>query len=244
MFGNDNVVVKKYGTITSTNTLDHLEITKDIDTDMAAKIAGSRFSVLKGELPKLQRALISLMIDNAIKNGYEEYYVPFMANTDSLIGTGQLPKFEKDQYEINSNNKEDRKFLIPTADKGTRAHNNPSSLMNEEYWTGSGTIDTPLHLLPITPPSQYTTPEFDELPSEWLHKSTVQLRPVSALLTVTCHRVETESEDHTLIPDTHNLNRLKVKYRSFDKLKRIMMHILKMSPAHKHMSAHQLIICL
>ena len=133
------------------------------------------------------------------------------------------------------------KFLIPTADKGTRAHSNPSSLMDEEYWTGSGTIDTPLHLLPITPPSQYTTPEFDELPSEWLHKSTVQLRPVSALLTVTCHRVETESEDHTLIPDTHNLNRLKVKYRSFDKLKRIMMHILKMSPAHKHMSAHQLI---
>ena len=133
------------------------------------------------------------------------------------------------------------KFLIPTADKGTRAHNNPSSLMNEEYWTGLGTIDTPLHLLPITPPSQYTTPEFDELPLEWLHKSTVQLRPVNALLTVTCHRVETESEDHILIPDVHNLNRLKVKYRSFDKLKRIMMHILKMSPAHKHMSAHQLI---
>ena len=56
---NDNVVIKKYGSITSKNTLDHLEITNDIDTDIASKIAGSRFSVLKGELPKLQRALIS-----------------------------------------------------------------------------------------------------------------------------------------------------------------------------------------
>ena len=108
---NDNIVIKKYGTITSTNTLDHLEITKDIDTDLAAKIAGSRFSVLKGQLPKLQRALISFMIDNAIKNGYEEYYVPFMANTDSLIGTGQLPKFEDDLFKTAEN-----LYLIPTAE--------------------------------------------------------------------------------------------------------------------------------
>ena len=108
---NDNVVVKKYGSITSKNILDHLEITKDIDTDTASKIAGSRFSVLKGELPKLQRALISFMIDNAVKNGYEEYYVPFMANTDSLIGTGQLPKFEEDLFRANEN-----LYLIPTAE--------------------------------------------------------------------------------------------------------------------------------
>ena len=108
---NDNIVIKKYGSITSTNTLDHLEITKDIDTDLAAKIAGSRFSVLKGQLPKLQRALISFMIDNAIKNGYEEYYVPFMANTDSLIGTGQLPKFEDDLFKTAEN-----LYLIPTAE--------------------------------------------------------------------------------------------------------------------------------
>jgi len=108
---NDNVVIKKYGSITSKNTLDHLEITNDIDTDIAAKIAGSRFSVLKGELPKLQRALISFMIDNAVKNGYEEYYVPFMANADSLIGTGQLPKFEEDLFKANEN-----LYLIPTAE--------------------------------------------------------------------------------------------------------------------------------
>ena len=108
---NDNVVIKKYGSITSKNTLDHLEITNDIDTDIASKIAGSRFSVLKGELPKLQRALISFMIDNAVKNGYEEYYVPFMANADSLIGTGQLPKFEEDLFKANEN-----LYLIPTAE--------------------------------------------------------------------------------------------------------------------------------
>ena len=108
---NDNVLIKKYGSITSKNTLDHLEITNDIDTDIASKIAGSRFSVLKGELPKLQRALISFMIDNAVKNGYKEYYVPFMANADSLIGTGQLPKFEEDLFKANEN-----LYLIPTAE--------------------------------------------------------------------------------------------------------------------------------
>ena len=108
---NDNVVIKKYGSITSKNTSDHLQITDDIDTDVAAKIAGSRFSILKGELPKLQRALISFMIDNAVKNGYEEYYVPFMANADSLIGTGQLPKFEEDLFKTNEN-----LYLIPTAE--------------------------------------------------------------------------------------------------------------------------------
>ena len=107
----DNVVIKKFGNITTDNTLDHLEITKKIDTDLAAKLAGSRFSVLKGNLAKLQRSLISFMIDTAIKNGYEEYYVPFMANRDSLIGTGQLPKFEEDLFKTSEN-----LYLIPTAE--------------------------------------------------------------------------------------------------------------------------------
>ena len=132
------------------------------------------------------------------------------------------------------------KFLLPTADKGTRAHRNPSSLMDEAYWSGTDSLDTPLHMLPITPPSQYITSSFNELPSQWLHKSTVELRPMSTQLTITCHRVENEVDDHAIISGTHNLQRLKLKYRSFDKLKRIMMHILKLSPAHKHMTAHQL----
>ena len=108
---NDNVVIKHYGSLESKNTLDHLEITDKIDTDLASKLAGARFSVLKGDLAKLQRSLISFMIDNAIKNGYEEYYVPFMANEKSLIGTGQLPKFEEDLFKTTDN-----LYLIPTAE--------------------------------------------------------------------------------------------------------------------------------
>ena len=92
----ENKVIEVSGDITSTNTLDHLEIASDIDTDLASKLAGSRFVVLKGDMAKLQRALISFMLDVAIKNGYKEHYVPFMANVDSLTGTGQLPKFEED----------------------------------------------------------------------------------------------------------------------------------------------------
>ena len=107
----ENIVVKKYGEISTNNKLDHLEISDDIDTEMAAKLAGSRFSVLKGDMAKLQRALISFMLDNAIKNGYQEYYVPFMANEDSLTGTGQLPKFEEDLFRTS-----EKLFLIPTAE--------------------------------------------------------------------------------------------------------------------------------
>ena len=107
----DNVVVRKYGDILSSNTVDHLDITSKIDTDLAAKLAGSRFAVLKGDVAKLQRALISLMLDTAIKNGYEEYYVPFMANKESLTGTGQLPKFEEDLFKTTEN-----LYLIPTAE--------------------------------------------------------------------------------------------------------------------------------
>lgn len=106
-----NVLIKKVGKITSTNTIDHIDLTKKIDTDLAAKLAGSRFAVIKGSLAKLQRALISFMLDVAQKNGYEEYYLPYMANRDSLIGTGNLPKFEEDLFKTSEN-----LFLIPTAE--------------------------------------------------------------------------------------------------------------------------------
>ena len=107
----DNVLIRKVGDITSTNTVDHIDLTKKIDTDLAAKIAGSRFAVLRGSLAKLQRALISLMLDVANKNGYEEYYLPYMANKDSLIGTGNLPKFEDDLFKTSEN-----LYLIPTGE--------------------------------------------------------------------------------------------------------------------------------
>jgi seryl-tRNA synthetase len=78
---------------------------------MATKIAGPRFALLKGDMAKLQRSLIALMLETAIKNGYEEYYVPYMANKDSLIGVGQLPKFEEDLFKT-----EEGLYLIPTAE--------------------------------------------------------------------------------------------------------------------------------
>ena len=67
--------------------------------------------MLKGSLAKLQRALISFMLEIANKNGYEEYYLPYMANRDSLIGTGNLPKFEEDLFKTSEN-----LYLIPTGE--------------------------------------------------------------------------------------------------------------------------------
>lgn len=108
---NENVLIRKVGDITSNNKVDHIDLTKKIDTDLASKLAGSRFAVLKGSLAKLQRALISMMLDVAHKNGYEEYYLPYMANRDSLIGTGNLPKFEEDLFKTSEN-----LYLIPTGE--------------------------------------------------------------------------------------------------------------------------------
>ena len=107
----DNKVLSEHGKIISTNNLDHLEITDKIDTEIASKLAGSRFAVLKGDMVKLQRSLINFMIDCAIENGYEEYYLPYMANENSLIGTGQLPKFEEDLFKAS-----EKLYLIPTAE--------------------------------------------------------------------------------------------------------------------------------
>ena len=107
----ENVLIRKVGDITSTNKIDHIDLTEKIDTDLASKLAGSRFAVLRGSLAKLQRALISMMLDIADKNGYEEYYLPYMANRDSLIGTGNLPKFEEDLFKASEN-----LYLIPTGE--------------------------------------------------------------------------------------------------------------------------------
>ena len=98
----------------SDNGTDHVEIGELIellDFNSANKISGSRFVVLKGKLAQLQRALIRFMLDEAASNGYEEYYVPYIVNSESLIGTGQLPKFEDDQFSVGEG-----KYLIPTAE--------------------------------------------------------------------------------------------------------------------------------
>jgi|TARA_B100001113_G_scaffold61204_1_gene46588 seryl-tRNA synthetase len=107
----DNLLVRKVGEPSSSNKKDHIEITKDIDSELAVKLAGTRFSVLKNDIAKLQRGLIDLMLNLAIKNGYQENYVPFIANADSLRSTGQLPKFEEDLFKLSND-----MYLIPTAE--------------------------------------------------------------------------------------------------------------------------------
>ena len=85
-----------------------------LDMDNAARISGSRFSVLRGNLASLQRALIQFMLDIHInEHGYEEFYVPFIVNSETLTGTSQLPKFESDLFKIES---EKSLYLIPTAE--------------------------------------------------------------------------------------------------------------------------------
>ena len=107
----DNKIIRNWGDINKKKGLDHLEITSEIDTELAAILAGSRFSVLSGKIAKLHRALIQFMLDEADENGYEEYYVPFITNKDSLTGTGQLPKFEEDLFKLT-----DGRYLISTAE--------------------------------------------------------------------------------------------------------------------------------
>ena len=131
-------------------------------------------------------------------------------------------------------------FLQKTADKATRAHAKPSSLMDSAYWEGTGSIDVPIHMLPITPPSQYTTRGLDELPQEWLHKATLRLNPVGVAATLTCHRVEVEEDDQALVSQNASLDRLKIKYRSLRKITRIMKIILSFSPALRCLSPSEL----
>jgi seryl-tRNA synthetase len=96
---------------------DHVDLgakLKGIDFELGAKIASSRFVVLSGPLARLQRALIQLMLDmHVAEHGYTETYVPFLANADSLRGTGQLPKFEADLFKASD---DPVLYLIPTAE--------------------------------------------------------------------------------------------------------------------------------
>ncbi len=100
---------------------DHVDLGSELDGmsfDMAAKVTGSRFVVLRNQFARLQRGLTQFMLDvHTTEHGYEEIYVPFMVNADSLLGTSQLPKFEEDLFKIATNTEDDRQFyLIPTAE--------------------------------------------------------------------------------------------------------------------------------
>ena len=118
----DNKIIKYSSNVnlensSKINSKEHSEIGKVLklyDQDIASKISSSRFSLLFGDFAQLHRALGAFMIDTHIKNhGYKEVNVPLIVNSDSLLGTGQLPKFKDDLFELK--NKENF-FLIPTAE--------------------------------------------------------------------------------------------------------------------------------
>ncbi len=88
-----------------------------LDFDLASKTTGSRFVFVKDKLALMERALSNFMIDiHTTKNGYKEISPPLMVSENTMFGTGQLPKFENDQFEIKLDKNDDRKFLIPTAE--------------------------------------------------------------------------------------------------------------------------------
>ena len=117
-----NKEIKKYGEIKKFdfNPKSHYEIgenLKMLDFDLASITTGSRFVFVSDKLALLERAISNFMIDTHTQlNGYKEISPPLMANLGSMYGTGQLPKFENDQFEIKIENKNERKFLIPTAE--------------------------------------------------------------------------------------------------------------------------------
>ena len=90
---------------------------KMLDFDLATKTTGARFVFVKDKLAQLERAISNFMVDIHINiNGYKEISPPLMASDNTMYGTGQLPKFETDQFEVKLNDLNDRKFLIPTAE--------------------------------------------------------------------------------------------------------------------------------
>lgn len=115
----DNQEVRRWGMPRSFHfpVKDHVDLGADLgglDFEVATKITGTRFAVLRGDLARLHRALAQFMLNtHAGIHGYEEVNVPFIVNRDSLFGTGQLPKFEEDLFKLT----DDREFyLIPTAE--------------------------------------------------------------------------------------------------------------------------------
>jgi seryl-tRNA synthetase len=117
----DNVEVRRVGEprIFDFAPKDHVDVgegLKLLDFATAGKISGARFTLLKGQLARLHRALTQFMLDTHTgEHGYTEVYVPYLVNPDSMRGTGQLPKFEEDLFAVQKNENE-KLYLIPTAE--------------------------------------------------------------------------------------------------------------------------------
>ena len=116
----DNVEVRRWGTPAEFDfqPQDHVSLGEGLgglDFETAAKLTGSRFAVMSGQMAKLHRALAQFMLDTQCdEHGYTEINVPFMVNSESLVGTGQLPKFEEDLFKVPFG--ERHYYLIPTAE--------------------------------------------------------------------------------------------------------------------------------
>ena len=119
---NDNVEINKFGKIPKFDFIpkSHYDLGENLnmlDFDLATKTTGSRFVFVKNKLALLERALSNFMLDtHTIKNGYNEISPPLLASENTMFGTGQLPKFENDQFEVKIEKETERKFLIPTAE--------------------------------------------------------------------------------------------------------------------------------
>ncbi len=118
---NDNVEIKRWGNVPAFDfdVKDHVNIgagLNGMDFETAAKIAGSRFVVLQGPVARLHRALSQFMLDtHTMDHGYTELYAPYLVNSASLFGTGQLPKFAEDLFQVPRGDAEPY-YLIPTAE--------------------------------------------------------------------------------------------------------------------------------
>ena len=119
---NSNIEILKSGIIPkfSFKPKSHYELGENLDMldfDLATKTTGSRFVFVKDKLALLERALSNFMLDTHITiNGYKEISPPLIATDSAMFGTGQLPKFDNDQFELKLDDSKDRKFLIPTAE--------------------------------------------------------------------------------------------------------------------------------
>lgn len=115
----DNIEVRRWGTprLFDFEPKDHVDVGEalgGLDFETAAKITGARFVVMSGALARMHRALVQFMLDtHTAAHGYQEVYVPYMVNEDSLRGTGQLPKFGQELYKLQG---EKPLYLIPTAE--------------------------------------------------------------------------------------------------------------------------------
>ena len=114
----DNVEVRRWGTVVDqADAPDHVTLGEAaglMDFAAGAKLTGARFTVLKGQLARIHRKLVQFMLNiHTTEHGYEELYVPYIVNRDSLRGTGQLPKFEADLFKLEG---DEGWYLIPTAE--------------------------------------------------------------------------------------------------------------------------------